>query len=672
MEGLKIMKMLLTVLSATQLVLFMMTPLIIDNLILFNNLPHLIAVFFSGKIIGNILQKWMRSMSGLSNAIGFMIGGYLIATFLVFDGMINDFLSLSLINYVLFPIFYGSLLCLIVIVLEEARTRIDIQKIIRVCVCSVILSYATVFFFVATNIAIDSSASQILNPLVMSALFTIINYFFINSLLNATFLTRIAVIFASSYLSFLISFSLLITNNTLIMPLINALLFTILLSALTKILKVNNSDAKPLPANAANKFINLRNGLKFTGKILSTGYMILFLIFNWSVIRLVDLDALDVSSTPLLAASTPADRYPMVTSTLMRAINGFFDLRNVDGTGADWSDDLDSLLMASFSSRTVWPERLPGDFSYEVIMKLGKNPGLGVRQLHEMGITGKGVGIAIIDQSLLAEHVEISNNLKVYEQFIAPLRTSTHAEAHSFVASMAVGENTGVAPSASLFYLSSTVGYFTIPRFYLNNHNYLSAGIHRVLEMNKHLPYNERIRVISISMGFDMLEVGASALRRVINRANEAGVFVITATPQRNFDFRLRGLGRDPMSDPDDILSYTVGSWWGESFFRDYNDPHSFFTNMLLVPMDSRTGANWNGETYYTFYRNGGLSWSVPWLAGLYALGAQVYASITPELFVELAFETGDTIQIERDGVNYTLETIVNPVRLITALKNRL
>ncbi|MDF2907329.1 MAG: hypothetical protein K0R34_2650 [Herbinix sp.] len=40
------------------------------------------------------------------------------------------------------------------------------------------------------------------------------------------------------------------------------------------------------------------------------------------------------------------------------------------------------------------------------IMENGTNPGLGIRELHKEGITGKGINVAIIDQNLLLHHPE--------------------------------------------------------------------------------------------------------------------------------------------------------------------------------------------------------------------------------------------------------------------------
>ena len=49
-------------------------------------------------------------------------------------------------------------------------------------------------------------------------------------------------------------------------------------------------------------------------------------------------------------------------------------------------------------------------------IEIGKNPGLGIRSLHALGITGRGVGIAIIDQTLLVEHQEYAEQLQLADR----------------------------------------------------------------------------------------------------------------------------------------------------------------------------------------------------------------------------------------------------------------
>jgi subtilisin family serine protease len=298
-------------------------------------------------------------------------------------------------------------------------------------------------------------------------------------------------------------------------------------------------------------------------------------------------------------------------------------------------------------------------------MDFGMNPGLGVRKLHEGGITGKGVGIAIIDQELNAGHGQYADRLRLYELYhTRGGSASPHGPA---VAGAAVGKDIGTAPGADLYYIANIFGHFAPPLFLLDL-NLLADCVDRVLEMNEYIPEDRKIRVLSISRGFSEADNGGPELKAAINRANEAGVFVITTSPEINFNLNLMGLGRDPMAEPDDIRSYEAGGFWADAFYN--GELVNAAGEMLLVPMDSRVLPAYGSEADYTFSRYGGLSWAVPWLAGMYALCAQVNPGITPEMFISLAMETGDSVEVSHEGKTYKLEKIINPARLIEAVGN--
>lgn len=340
-----------------------------------------------------------------------------------------------------------------------------------------------------------------------------------------------------------------------------------------------------------------------------------------------------------------------------------FDLRSYDVSGLSLADCADKLADVTFNSATVWPAELPDGFSPEEIMELGKNPGLGIYALHEMGFTGKGVSIAIIDQALNPDHAEYRDNIMGYELLHSlDMSAAMHGAA---VASIAVGKNCGVAPDANLYYISSTFGTFTMTGAKVDL-NYMADSIDRVLEINKLLPEDKKIRVISISRGFGAGVKGSSAVQSAIERAKKEGIFVITTSPDKNYDFRLLGLGREMTANPDDISSYGPGGFWKDTFYNypdDYNPE-----KLLLVPMDARTYASWSDTGGYEFGALGGLSWSVPWLAGLYALCLEKNPSLTPDEFISKAFETGITRTIEHNGKSCRLGTIINPAALINEI----
>jgi hypothetical protein len=91
--------------------------------------------------------------------------------------------------------------------------------------------------------------------------------------------------------------------------------------------------------------------------------------------------------------------------------------------------------------------------------------------------------------------------------------------------------------------------------------------------------------------------------------------------------------------------------------------------NRLLVPMEARTTASPGGVDEYVFYREGGWSWSIPYIAGVYALAAQVKPRTTPDEFWRLALQTGRTIELKHEGKAIQFGPILDPIALVTELQ---
>lgn len=321
------------------------------------------------------------------------------------------------------------------------------------------------------------------------------------------------------------------------------------------------------------------------------------------------------------------------------------------------------LNYASFDQYTIWPEELPEGFDPDLVMEYGRNPGLGIRSLHDEGYTGKGVSIAIIDQALMCDHEEYSDNIMFYERIGCPV---PYAQMHgSLVASISAGKTIGVAPDASVYYIATTAGYNTMDGP-VTDLNPMAQAIRRILEVNEYLPEEKKIKVISISRGFGMKTTGGPEMCAAIEEAKETGVFVITTSPAENYDFRISGLGREHLNDPDSLSSYSAGLFWEGNL--DLERERSSRTRTLYAPMDSRTFAYPNNTSFYAFSSMGGWSNAVPWLAGLYALCLQKNPALDEQTFIDLAFETGDALRYEEDGLQYELNTVVNPRRLLDAV----
>ncbi len=332
------------------------------------------------------------------------------------------------------------------------------------------------------------------------------------------------------------------------------------------------------------------------------------------------------------------------------------DFRNCDLRGYDLSKNR-QLSYASFNTGTKFPEKLPKGYSPAKVMELGRNPGLGVRRLHARGITGKGVGVGIVDQALLPGHVEYADRLRFYEEIhCLDDKASMHGGA---VASLAVGRSLGVAPGADLYFIGQTNGETGKDGKFDYDLGYIAKSIDRLLEVNRALPADRKIRVISISLAMVEKWKGYGLAAAAIKRAAAEGVFVLTVGDRA---YPLDGLGREPLADPDDRDSYTGCLMFCSN--KGGSGPGE-----LQVPMDSRSLADPNGDDSYYFARVGGQSWAVPWAAGLYALGCQVYPALTPDIFWREALASADAVRVKEGPGGYTLRKVANPARLIARLQ---
>lgn len=269
-----------------------------------------------------------------------------------------------------------------------------------------------------------------------------------------------------------------------------------------------------------------------------------------------------------------------------------------------------------FDSLTEWPpkDRLPADFNPAKVLEDGKNPGLGVRQLHREGIDGRGVGIAIIDQPLLLGHREYSSRLVYYNAAgLAKAAADMHGPS---VASLAVGRNIGTAPKAILY-------YFAVPSWIPDN-SYRAGALRAVVELNKTVPETEKIRIVSISQGGFRQRRNFDRWREALEHAEKNGILVVTCDPD-SIDFG--NLTRNRDDDPDSPASYTREIW-------DHR-PHP-----LWVPGGNRTRASYRSDDAYAFDVIGGRSWSAPYLAGVAALGYQIDPTLSAAKVKELLLKS--------------------------------
>lgn len=320
------------------------------------------------------------------------------------------------------------------------------------------------------------------------------------------------------------------------------------------------------------------------------------------------------------------------------AWGGFWNTKNgVSLVNLDLREHAKLLEKIPFDSRTKWPsaDKLPDGFEPARLLEEGKNPGLGIHRLHQRGIDGRGVGIAILDQRLLKNHIEYASQLMRYEEIdVRGMPPQMHGAP---VASIAVGKTCGVAPRTAL-------SYFAMRMTAMPDNQIYCDIIDKIIESNENGSASERIRVVSISTGTFRRQANFEHWKKTLKKAEQHGILVVTCAQ----DWLTYGmLARIPGRNPDDPNSYQSGKY-------------GVRPGALLVPAGNRTTASHQGPEVYTYWTEGGMSWAAPYLAGLAALAYQVDPKIEPKTIVKLWVET---------AVQTDAGPIVNPTGFIEAVR---
>lgn len=338
-----------------------------------------------------------------------------------------------------------------------------------------------------------------------------------------------------------------------------------------------------------------------------------------------------------------------------------YEFRSTDLSGMDLSE-LSEPENSNFDSRTVWPDRLPETFRPQKLEELGRDPGLNVRKLHEQGITGKGVGIAIIDQTLLVDHVEYADRLRYYREYQGTDRMNAQMHGPA-VASIAAGSTVGTAPEALLYYIADSTGREENGG-YVQDMNSYAADVDRIVELNSTLAEGEKIRVISMSIGVSPDTDGAPEFIAAVERARKAGIAVFYISETDPLLTAFLGMGRAAYGDPNELSNCLPGLF----LLRGLREGGDISLDRILIPMDRRTTAAATGQKDYAYYPDGGMSWTMPYLAGVYAMAYQVKPDLTQEEFTALAVETARPVSAEIMGSETVFGKALNPEAIIDHL----
>lgn len=279
--------------------------------------------------------------------------------------------------------------------------------------------------------------------------------------------------------------------------------------------------------------------------------------------------------------------------------------------------------VVQWTDRVVWPEasKMPEGFDPQRLLEESKKPA-GVAGLHAKGITGKGVKIAIIDQRLFREHPEYKDRIKHYEVFGDNWGRNSADYHGSLVAGIAAGENTGTAPEADIYYFAAN--NWPDDESQPNTMCTINRAIRKIVDMNKALPENQKIRFLSCSWGTPD-DTFADERKSLFDEAERNGIMVLGG-----------------------FYKHTMNT---QSFDRRYG----LSGNGLGIPTDGKTNPYYLGG--YAYGRLGGSSSTFPYLAGVFALALQDNSAFTQlpnwqDLLMKITYDTA-------------VDSIVNPAGIV-------
>ena len=295
----------------------------------------------------------------------------------------------------------------------------------------------------------------------------------------------------------------------------------------------------------------------------------------------------------------------------------------------DWSNSRELFKYLTFDETTFAntpKENLPEGYDPQQVFDNGKSIGLGIAEVHDMGYTGEGVSYAIIDSGV-EPHEDIHfKEYRVSDYANKEYINHFHGSAVSYIAQE-------IAPQADLYYYAQHNGG-DMNAVVLDN-------LKAILEKNKTLPDNQKIRFVSMSMPL----YGGEEAKQVAAELEAHGVWIFySGCPEDN---QFGYLGKvDPMASSDDFDNYLIECGANVNIMpngeRVVNKREGRY---FYVNSGDRTVPDPSSPTAYRHDSRASQSWSIPTIAGYYSLACQADPTMTKERFMRLADETAQVKQ---------------------------
>lgn len=181
------------------------------------------------------------------------------------------------------------------------------------------------------------------------------------------------------------------------------------------------------------------------------------------------------------------------------------------------------------------------------------------------------------------------------------------------VLSILAGKDIGVAPDADVY-------YYAHASWERDQSTHVQC-LNQIMEQNKKLPKDKKITMVGFSDNINPTEKNAGAFQEAVDACEKAGIMVWFCGDYGRLDF----VPLSDKSNPNNVYAKVLGG---------------YDTNRVFVPTAGiTTAANLYGANY-TYWGQGGLSWAMPYVLGIYAMAKEIDPSLTKDELYQYLLDT--------------------------------
>ena len=301
----------------------------------------------------------------------------------------------------------------------------------------------------------------------------------------------------------------------------------------------------------------------------------------------------------------------------------------------------EQFIRLSFDEETIFSQEQKSKFRPNEILETGKRFGLQLELLHKAGIDGKGVNVAVLDTNFNVDNIEMKDKYGkskciIYDNETAHNKTMDFMHGKT-VTALLCGTNVGVAPNLNLYFFAINNGnkehyihaFEKIKKLNKEGHNISIISMSSPVEKECNEQYTKEFRDNNCELldSTNWLKSGYM----YYNRNNYLNI-----NEPQNFELELS------IEEFDNIINETSKRTIENGGNPDYvkailgGIP---FEDKLFIPCGGRTYPQ-VGENNYKYSAYSSASWTIPQVAGLFALAKQLNPLLTFEEFTQISRET--------------------------------